>query len=885
MTKGVFTPETLLPAGPRVDSNDLSAVRNPGYNIGQIPLENPMKLNRLASIAPIAALILMPRGANAQGTLDDYRRAATINQRFANLTTGLVQGESWSGRTNQAVYRVSVLGGARFVRVDADQWRKQPAFDHASVARSLSDATGQRYTEVTLPFPSITLVDNGAAFEGDANGSRYRCVVATSACTSVGAASAAGGGRGGAGGGGGRGAGAPAPRCAGETPVQAGVARNEVFSPDCKTVAFVQNYNIAIKSAPAPTSGRGGRGGATSNPYTMLSTDGSEGDAYLVNSIVWSPDSKKLVAYRQKPGYKRVPYYIQSSPPDQVQPKLVPYGQAPGNFGGGVYPKPGDLLDSNQPAIFDVETKSQIIVDRSLFPNPYAISRAVWRKDNGAYSFQYNQRGHMIYRVLEVDATTGAVRPMIDEVTKSFFMYSDAGHNFAYDVSAHCRLAQGGGTCDSYSGGEMIWASERDGWNHLYMIDGRTGRVKNQITKGDWVMRGVDSVDVPNRQIYFRAGGVNANQDPYFIHYYRINFDGTGLVAYTEADGNHNITWSADHKYYLDSYSRVDLPTVVELRRASDRATLPLEKGDMSAAVAAGFRAPEVFVSKARDGKTDIWGIIVRPVTFDANKKYPVIEQIYAGPHGSFVPKTWGGGQALTSLAEIGFVLVQIDGMGTANRSKAFHDYAWKNIADAGFADRILWMQAVNKKYPWFDISRVGIYGTSAGGQNAAGAVFFHPEFYKVAVANSGCHDNRMDKIWWNEAWMGEMGPHYAANSNVTAAKNLKGHLYLTVGEMDTNVDPSSTMQVVNALIEAGKDFDLLVTPNGGHGATGPDGTRRRNDFFVRWLLGVTPPDWNSGVTLRAAANGGGFEFPAEEPAPRGFFDEDPKLVYPMYWY
>ena len=849
-----------------------------------------------------AMVLLLPLSAGAQGTLEDYRRAATINQRFANLTTGLASAETWFGQTNQAVYRVTVPGGARFVRVDAEQWTKQPAFDHAAVAKSLSSTSGEQYTEITLPFLSISVVENGAAFEGDAAGSRYRCTIATSSCSRVAAAAGGGGrgGRGGGGGGGGRGQVADTSRCAGESATQTGEARTEVFSPDCKTVAFVQNYNVAIRPAPPPVApgaggGRGGRGGAggggrgaTPTNYTVLSTDGSEGDAYLANSIEWSPDSKKLVAYRQKPGYKRVPYYVQSSPPDQVQPKLVSYGQAPGNFGGGIYRKAGDILDSNQPSIFDVETKRQLLIDRSLFQNPYAISRAVWRKDNGAYSFQYNQRGHMIYRVLEVDASTGAVRPMVDEVTKSFFMYSDAGHNFAYDVGANCRLTQGGGGCDSYSGGELVWASERDGWNHLYLFDGKTGRIKNQITKGDWVVRGVDSVDVVNRQIYFRAGGTNANQDPYFIHYYRINFDGTGLVAYTEADGSHTVTWSPDHKYYIDSYSRVDLPTVTELKRASDRRTLPLEKGDMSAAVKAGLRPPEVFVSKARDGKTDIWGIVVRPVTFDPKKKYPVIEQIYAGPHGSFVPKTWGGGQSLASLAEIGFVLVQIDGMGTSNRSKTFHDVAWKNIADAGFPDRILWHQAVNKKYPWYDISRVGIYGTSAGGQNAAGAVFFHPEFYKVAVANSGCHDNRMDKIWWNEAWMGEMGPHYETNSNVTAAKNLKGHLYLTVGEMDTNVDPSSTFQVVNALIAAGKDFDLLVTPNGGHGATGPDGTRRRNDFFVRWLLGVNPPDWNSGISLRApgaTSEGGSLDFPGEEPAPRGFFEEDPTFTYPMYWW
>lgn len=863
--------------------------------------------NRIPDALPYiglaASLLILPSLTNAQGTLEDYRRAAAVNQKFAGLTTGLAGGEAWIGQSNQAVYRVTVAGGARFVRVEADAWTKQPAFDHAAVAKSLSAAAGQTYTEITLPFPSITVVENGAAFEGDAAGSRYRCTIASSECTRVPVAANAGGqgGRGG-GGGGGRGQAGGAPRCAGQTAPQPGQPATEIFSPNCQTVAFIQNYNVAIRPAPTPAAGgggRGGRGGGGGAPnaapsFTMLSTDGSEGEAYLANSIEWSPDSKKLVAYRQKTGYNRVPYYIQSSPSDQVQPKLVAYGQAPGNFGGGVYRKPGDILESNQPSIFDIDTKRQTVIDRALFANPYAISRAVWKKDNSAYTFQYNQRGHMIYRVLEVDANSGAVRPMIDEVTKSFFMYSDAGHNYAYDVEAGCRLTQGGG-CNTYSGGDLVWASERDGWNHLYLFDGKTGRIKNQITKGEWVVRGVDSLDVANRQIYFRASGMNAGQDPYFMHFYRINFDGTGLLAYTEADGSHSVTWSSDRKYYIDSYSRVDLPTVVELKRASDRRTLPLEKGDMTAAVKAGFRAPEVFVSKGRDGKTDIWGIIVRPVTFDPKKKYPVIEQIYAGPHDSFVPKTWGGGQGLQSLAEIGFVLVQIDGMGTSNRGKVFHDVAWKNIADAGFPDRILWHKAANKKYPWYDTERVGIYGTSAGGQNAAGAVFFHPEFYDVAVANSGCHDNRMDKIWWNEAWMGEMGPHYESNSNVTAAKNLKGHLYLTVGEMDTNVDPSSTMQVANALIAAGKDFDLLVVPNGGHGATGPDGARRRNDFFVRWLYGINPPDWNSGISVRqtgatntgagAPGNGGEFQFPSDEPPAHSFFDEDPSFAYPLFWW
>ena len=264
-----------------------------------------------------------------------------------------------------------------------------------------------------------------------------------------------------------------------------------------------------------------------------------------------------------------------------------------------------------------------------------------------------------------------------------------------------------------------------------------------------------------------------------FVDYYRINFDGSGLTRLTDADAEHTVKFSPDMKYYVDTWSRVDLPPVSQLRRTEDRKVLmDLEHGDDSALVAAGWKAPESFSAPGRDGKTDIWGIIVRPTNFDPAKKYPVIENIYAGPQGSFVPKSFSPvNQNMQQLAELGFIVVQIDGMGTNNRSKAFHDVAFKNLADAGFADRILWHKAVAAKYPWYDISKgVGIYGTSAGGQNSLGALLFHPEFYKVAVSNSGCHDNRMDKIWWNEQWMGwPVGPQYAASSNVDNAYRLEG--------------------------------------------------------------------------------------------------------------
>jgi len=369
-------------------------------------------------------------------------------------------------------------------------------------------------------------------------------------------------------------------------------------------------------------------------------------------------------------------------------------------------------------------------------------------------------------------------------------------------------------------------------------------------------VRYVDYVDEDKRQIGFRASGMNPGQDPYFTQYYRINFDGTGLTTLTDADGDHTVRYSPDRKFYVDTWSRVDQAPIMQLRRTEDRkVVMDLEHGDITALQAAGWKAPEVFTAKGRDGTTDIWGIIYKPTNFDPSKKYPVIETIYAGPQGSFVPKAFAG--TAQPLAELGFIVVQIDGMGTNNRSKAFHDVAWQDLADAGFPDRILWHKAVAGKYPWYDISRVGVYGTSAGGQNALGALLFHPEFYQVAVSNSGCHDNRMDKIWWNELWMGwPIGPQYAASSNVDNAYRLQGKVLLVLGELDNNVDPSSTLQVVNQFIKHNKKFNLLFVPGGGHGAGGAYGQHLLQDFFVHNLLGVEPPDWNHITQSTPAAAG-----------------------------
>jgi dipeptidyl aminopeptidase/acylaminoacyl peptidase len=781
-------------------------------------------------------------GAAAQGQiLDAYARFDSYAERLQNLAQNLPGPPSWLPDSSAFWYRKTGGGNAEFVLVDARAATKAPAFDHARLATSLSGAAGQTYTATALPFTTIDFTNGRQAIEFGIGGAagrgggaaavgtapvRWRCTLTDYTCARVTTGGGGGGRQGGQGRGGGQGA------AGGQAPGAA--ATEEVrTSPDGKRQALVRNYNIYVRDTGSTTG-------------ALLSFDGSEGVPYQLQTIVWSPDSTKLAAYKVRPGHNRVVHYVESSPADQVQPK----------YSTRAYPKPGDPVDIRYPAVFDVVARRQHIVDTALFAAPYAISNLVWRPDNRAVTFEYNQRGHQVFRVIEIDAATGRARAVVSEEPTTYFNYYDKKYRR-----------------DTADGRETIWMSERDGWNHLYLYDVATGRVKNQITKGNWVVRDVDDVDEANRVITFRASGMHAGKDPYLQHHYRINFDGTGLVALTTADADHTLTFSPDRAFYVDTYSRVDLPTVAELRRSADQSlVMPLEQTDVAALTKAGWRTPEVFSAMGRDGKTDIWGVIVRPTNFDPSRRYPVIEYIYAGPHSAFVPKTFSLQANMGALAELGFVVVQIDGMGTSNRSKAFHDVAWKNIKDAGFPDRILWHKAVAAKYPYYDITRVGIFGNSAGGQNSTGALLFHGDFYKVAFSSVGCHDNRMDKISWNEQFMGwPVGPEYAASSNVDHAHRLTGRLMLLVGELDTNVDPSSTYQVANALIKANKDFELVVIPGAGHGSGGAFGARKRNDWFVRHLLGIEPPAWNSPLdATRGAVSGGLAALPAPAPAGSG---------------
>ena len=575
------------------------------------------------------------------------------------------------------------------------------------------------------------------------------------------------------------------------------------LAPDGKWRAYVKDHNLMVRSL-------------EDGEEVALSSDGTEEDSYG-ERVYWSPDSKRLVAIRTRAGEEHKVYLVESSPKDQVQPKLHTVD----------YRKPGDRVPVAKPQLFDVIAQRQIPVNDELFQNPWSVSEVRWDSDSSRFTFLYNQRGHEVLRIVGVDARTGAVKPIVDEQSKTFIDYSGKSFTEYLDDTR-----------------EIIWMSERDGWNHLYLYDAKSGQVKNQMTKGEWVVRGVERVDKEKRQIWFRAGGIVPGQDPYYIHFARVNFDGNGLVVLTEGDGTHAIEFSPDRRFFIDTWSRVDQPPVNELRRSDDgKRVCELERADWSGLLKTGWQTPERFVARARDGETDIYGIINRPTNFDPAKKYPVIENIYAGPQSSFTPKAFSSLNRMQELAELGFIVVQMDGMGTSHRSKKFHDVCWKNIGDAGFPDRILWLKAAAAKYPYLDLSRVGIYGGSAGGQNALRALLAHGDFYKAAVADCGCHDNRMDKIWWNEQWMGwPIGSHYDEQSNVTQAHKLQGKLLLTVAELDKNVDPASTMQVVNALIKADKDFELIVFPGAGHGAGGsPYGRRRMQDFFVRHLLGVEP--------------------------------------------
>ncbi|MDG5799282.1 DPP IV N-terminal domain-containing protein [Marinilabiliaceae bacterium ANBcel2] len=715
----------------------------------------------------------------------NYKRAKEAEQNVNKMHNHIIA-SGWINSKEILWYKLNTKEGEKFFLADPVKKEIKKAFNHKKVSQAITKKRGDTISPYNLPFNEIRFSPSNEDIIFAIDNIIYRYSLISNTLRKIREREAS-------------------------PPTHWGVSLDElsnspVISPNKKYKAFIKEYNLHLKEL------------ETGKEY-QLSYDGSQGDTYS-SFILWSPDSKYLTTNKVRAHKKQYIHFVESAPQDRLKPKLHKIE----------YLKPGDALPVKRPKLFNVTDKKKVTINTEQFTNQFAISNVKWRNDSRAFTFEFNERGHQKYQVVEVDSQTGDVKILINETSKTFIDYR--GKYFRYDIE---------------ESNEIIWTSERSGWNHLYIYNRETEKIE-EITSGDWVVRDVRHIDEKERKIYFLASGREKNQDPYNKQLYKIDFNGDNLTRLTKEKKNHRVKLSNENSYFFNTFSSPAAPPKSVIRDTKTGKTrLNLAKADIIELEKAGWEAPITFSAKGRDNKTDIWGNIYLPSQFDKNKSYPVIEYIYAGPHDNHVIKDFTPYvPAFSSLTELGFIIVQIDGMGTSNRSKKFHDYCWQNIKDGGFPDRIKWIKEAAKQYPFMDISNVGIFGSSAGGQNAMGALLFHPNFYKVAVAASGSHDNRMDKMWWNELFMGyPVSEQYKKSSNVVNAHKLKGDLLLIVGEKDDNVDPASTIQVVSALIEAKKDFELLFLPGHGHTSGGDYGERKRNDFFIQKIKNKNTPQWN----------------------------------------
>ena len=738
-----------------------------------------------------AIMLFMTASASvvsAQGTVDDYHRAFGHREKFSSAaTTNLWVRPVWVPGTESFWFVDEQPDHSRvYTIINVDKQSRRQLFDHKALAAELSKATGKDVDAGKLILENLRVSSDLAKLDFNYGGHSW-----SYANKKKGALTDNG----------------PLPQRP-EQPHWMVVDEEKgdwhTPSPDGTKEAYIKDLNLWVKDL-------------ATGQEKQITSDGTIGNYYSA-WLAWSPDSKKVALNKIRPVEKRYVYYVEAAPEGQLQPKL--HKQE--------YAKPGDELRFKHPHIYNVETGEAAIPSTELFDKQYEIYGPEWDENSQSVTFEYNERGHKNYRVLQLNLD-GSVKPLIEESHDKYVNYPR--------IFRH-KLADGK---------RIIWSSERDNYNHLYMYDRATAAPTHQITRGEWYVREVLKVDEDNQKIYFSANGVNKDEDPYFIRYYSINFDGSDMRDLTPVSGMHNAVFSPDFKYLVDTWSTVAEAPKTRVRSAVDgRELMAVADADITELVARGWKAPEVFVAPGRDGKTPMWGVIYRPSNFDASKSYPVVEYIYQGPGDHYVPKTFAPNNGFMSpMTELGFIVVMVDGMGTSYRSREFENICYKNLVDAGLPDHIAWIKAAGEKYPYMDLDRVGIFGCSAGGQESTTAVLHHPEFYKCAYSACGCHDNRMDKIWWNELWMGyPVDDSYVRSSNVENAHLLTRPLMLVVGEIDDNVDPASTMQVAAALIKANKDFELVVIPGAHHTMGEAFGDHKRFDFFTRHLHGVTPPAW-----------------------------------------
>ena len=768
----------------------------------------PMLVLLLA--VPAAVLSAQERPANAPPapTSEDYARAEKF---LAPAVTPLVIGGSVSPAwlpDDRFTYRSTTAEGIQFLLVDPVRATKAPAFDHVKLAAALAAAAGGTFDPKRLPFPSIELSADGKTVAFDAQARRWSCDVAGTACKDAGPARGPRAGEAG-GRGGGRGA----------------AAGNAVTSPDGKRAVFIKNWNLWVRDV-------------ASGQEKALTTDGAENFGYATDNagwrrsaraiVLWSPDSKKVATFQQDERRVGDMYLVETKP----RPVLHQWK----------YPLPGDehvamlhrvIIDADTGAT--VRFKMDPDYHRATLGDDFSLDDMTWSPDASKLAFVSTSRDHRSAVLRVADAATGDVRTVFDETV--------ATH---YESRTGWRVL--------WATNEVIWYSQRDDWGHLYLYDLSTGKLKHQITSGEGPVSQIARVDEKARTLHFVAMGRERGQDPYFRHAYRIGLDGKGYVSLTPDDGDHVVQLSPSGTYLVDTYSTCERPPVVVLRdAASGKVIMPLEKADISKLLAMGWKPPMPFSVKARDGKTDLYGMLFRPTRFDPSKKYPIINYAYPGPSGASVgSRSFAAARRDNqALAELGFVVVSIDGMGTEDRSKSFHDAYYGAMGrDNTLPDQVAGMKELAQRFPWVDIDRAAMWGHSGGGFIAADALFRYPDFFKVGISESGNHDQRAYEDDWGERYQGLLvrdgkgGDNYEIEANQSVAKNLKGKLLLAHGLMDDNVPPYNTFLVVDALVKANKDFDLILFPYQAHGfgADGPYMMRRRWDYFVKHLLGVEPP-------------------------------------------
>jgi len=759
---------------------------------------------QLFTLAALAATLIVNAQSPDSLSRKDYEHAASfLSFNTESLLYRTAVRANWM-EGDKFWYSVNTEKGTEFFLVDPSKKSKTPAFDQAKLAAALSKATSRNYDAYKLPFQFFSFSPDGKSISFSADSRKWKYDLKSAVVTADASAATA------------------------EPPSPATMGRRggftEVVSPDGKKAAFIKDYNLWVRNL-------------ETRQETQLTTDGIKDFGYATDNagwstsdraiLRWSPDSKKIATFQQDQRKVGDMYLVTTN---VGKPTLRAWK----------YPLPGDkdiimihrvIVDVDQPKVVRLQVEPD--PHRASLSDDISSSGTFddvdWKADGTELAFLSTSRDHKIEKMRIADAATGAVREVFEERVATQYESGQGAINWRYLAASN----------------EFIWYSERDNWGHLYLYDAKTGQLKNQITKGDFVVTRMLDIDEKKRKIRFIGLGKEPG-NPYFAHIYEIGFDGKNLVSLTPETGNHAVSYSPSEKYFIDTYSQPDVPSVVVLRDANGKQLLELEKTDVSKLQATGWKAPAQVKLKAHDGVTDIYGLVFTPTRMESGKKYPVVDYIYPGPQGGSVG-SWsfaasrGDHQA---LAELGFIVVLIEGTSNPDRSKSYHDMSYGNMAENTLPDQITAIRQLSQQYP-MDTTRVGIWGHSGGGFATAAAMFRYPDFFKVGIAESGNHDNRNYEDDWGERYNGLVeNSNYGAQANQNYAQNLKGKLMLAHGMMDNNVPPYNTLLVVEALEKANKDYDLVIFPNSAHGFGQYSYymMRRRWDYFVRNLRGIEPP-------------------------------------------